>query len=132
MPEQEMLLWVGIASAATFFVSLASLPWLVAQIPADYFNHDRREPTQWKKRHPLLRAALLIMKNLLGYVLFVGGVIMLFIPGQGILTLAMSLLLMDYPGKYHLERRIVAIPAVFRGLNWLRAKRKARPLNPLR
>ncbi|MCK9505951.1 MAG: hypothetical protein M0Q95_17450 [Porticoccaceae bacterium] len=132
MLSQEILLWVGTASIATLIISLMTLPWLVAKIPADYFNHDRRTPTGWKTQHPLLRAVLLIMKNLLGYVLLVGGVLMLFIPGQGILTMAMGLLLMDYPGKYQLERRIVAIPAVFRGLNWLRTQRGVKPLNPLR
>jgi hypothetical protein len=53
---------------------------------------------------------------------------MLVLPGQGILTIATGLLLMDYPGKFRLERRIVATPMVLKGLNWLRAKANQPPL----
>ena len=53
---------------------------------------------------------------------------MLFIPGQGLLTIAIGLLLMDYPGKFTLERKIASNPKIFNGLNWLRAKVRARPL----
>jgi len=132
MSWQAALLWLGTISVFTFVISLLSLPWLVARIPADYFNHEYRIPTHWKQEHPLVRTFFLVIKNLLGYVLLVGGFIMLFIPGQGILTMAIGLMLMDYPGKYQLERRIVAIPAVFKGLNWLRKKAHVQPLNPLR
>jgi archaellum biogenesis protein FlaJ (TadC family) len=123
MPSAELLYWLGGLSVAIFFISLVSLPWLVARIPADYFCHNRRQPTPWKDQHPIIRAILLALKNLLGWVLLIGGFVMIFIPGQGLLTMAMGLLLMDYPGKYALERRIVALPAVHKGLNWLREKR---------
>ena len=53
---------------------------------------------------------------------------MLFLPGQGILTLVMGALLMDYPGKFQLERKIVKTPAILKGLNWLRAKANKPPL----
>lgn len=122
------ILWLSALSVATFVLSLAALPWLVAKIPEDYFLHGSRIPAAWKQAHPVLRYILMALKNLLGLVLLVGGFVMLFIPGQGILTMAMGLMLMDYPGKFQLERRIVAIPAVYKGLNWLRKKRHAPPL----
>ncbi len=120
--------WLSTVSLVTFVTSLATLPWLVSKIPTDYFCHQRREPAPWKDAHPVLRLVMIALKNLLGVILLVGGIIMLLIPGQGILTIAMGLLLMDYPGKYRLERRIAAIPAVLRGLNWLRARRNVPPL----
>jgi len=61
-------------------------------------------------------------KNLLGLALLCGGLLMLFLPGQGLLTMAVGLLLMDYPGKYALERKIVSRPSILKGMNWLRAK----------
>ncbi len=126
--NQELLGWLTFASAATFLISLATLPWLVARIPADYFAHRKRHATPLKQRHPVIRLLLLIGKNLLGAILLAGGLVMLFVPGQGLLTMAMGLLLLDYPGKYALERRIAGQHSVLSGLNWLRAKAGAPPL----
>lgn len=128
MSSEELLLWLAIASAVIFVVSLATLPWLVAKIPSDYFCHHQRSPAEWKQRHPFVRILSLIMKNLLGLILIAGGIIMLFTPGQGLLTILMGIVLMDYPGKYALERRVVSIPAIYSGLNWLRRKKNASPL----
>lgn len=126
--HQHLLWWMGVGSAFVFVISLLSLPWLVAQIPDDYFVPKKREPTQWKTRQPLIRLIILIGKNCLGYVLLLGGILMLFLPGQGLLTMITGLLLIDYPGKFRLERRIVNTPAVLKSLNWLRAKANKPPL----
>jgi hypothetical protein len=125
---QEVFFWLGIISVLTFIVSLFSLPWLVARIPEDYFLYSKRHPANLKKSHPLTRLILLAGKNILGAILIAGGIIMLFIPGQGLLTVAMGLLLMDYPGKYQFERRMVQNENVLHGLNWLRARAKTQPL----
>ena len=125
---QEVFTWLALISLITFVISLLSLPWLVAQIPDDYFLYSKRKPAQLKKSHPLIRMALLIGKNALGVVLLAGGVIMLFIPGQGLLTIAMGMLLIDYPGKFELEQRLARNEKVLHGLNWLRARGHAPPL----
>lgn len=125
---QHLLVWMGVCSAAIFFISLLSLPWLVSKIPVDYFSPEKRQPTEWKAQRPVMRLMILIGKNCLGYLLLLGGILMLVLPGQGILTIATGLLLMDYPGKFRLERRVVKTPAVLKGLNWLRAKANQPPL----
>lgn len=126
--NQHLLMWMGLGSLAVFVVSLLSLPWLVAQIPEDYFVPKKLRPTQWKAKRPVTRLVTLISKNLLGYVLLLGGIMMLFLPGQGILTMVAGILLIDYPGKFALERKVANTPAIFEGLNWLRAKAKKPPL----
>lgn len=126
--NQGLLGWLTLVSVVTFVVSLATLPWLAARIPADYFAHRKRHAMPLKQRHPVLRLLLLIGKNLLGAILLTGGLIMLFLPGQGLLTIMMGLLLLDYPGKYALERRIASQHSVRSGLNWLRARAGAPPL----
>jgi len=65
---------------------------------------------------------LLIGKNLLGCVIIVAGIVMLVLPGQGILTILAGIMLLDFPGKYRLLRWIVARPQVLRTLNWLRRR----------
>lgn len=126
--HQHLLAWMGVISAIVFVVSLLSLPWLVARIPEDYFSHRDRQPTPWKKQHPVIRLLLLAGKNLLGLILLVGGLLMLLLPGQGLLTILMGALLLDYPGKYNIERRVVSQPKVLKSLNWLRAKANHPPL----
>ena len=116
-----------IFSAAMIVAALLLVPRLVARIPPDYFNHESRERTG-PRRHPILHALLLVLKNLVGLVLLLAGIAMLVLPGQGLLTMLAGLMLMDFPGKYRLERWFVRRPAVLKGLNWMRKKGGAPPL----
>lgn len=92
---------------------------LIRRLPEDYFTQDSRPA------RPLLRAILL---NLVGAALLLAGVVMLFMPGQGLLTILLGLILMDFPGKYALERRLVARPGVLRNINRLRTRSGVPPL----
>ena len=117
-----------IAISVLFVVSILSLPWLVAKLPEDYFVGNQRQQSEWKRRYPLMSILVTLGKNLLGYVLIAGGILMLFLPGQGVLTIVVGILLIDYPGKYKLEKKLAKTPAIFKGLNWLRAKANTPPL----
>jgi len=119
---------IGLVSLLVFVVSLLSLPWLVAQIPEDYFAASKRRKAPWAGHNPIVRVVIIIGKNLLGVILLLGGFIMLFMPGQGILTMVAGLVLMDYPGKFAVEKKIATNASVLKGLNWLRAKAKKPPL----
>lgn len=44
------------------------------------------------------------LRNVLGAILLVAGIAMLVLPGQGVPTILISLGLMNFPGKYRLER----------------------------
>ena len=121
---------VGVLSAIIFIISLLSLPWLAAKIPEDYFLYDQRSSVLWKKKtSPVFHLLLTVVKNVLGIILLLGGILMLFIPGQGLLTIFMGLVLIDYPKKYILERKLVKTPVVLKGINWLRKKANKPPLN---
>ena len=123
-----LLTGIGFASLVLFVVTLLFLPWLVAQIPADYFSHKRREPLPWKELHPFFRYMILILKNIVGGLLLLAGLAMLLLPGQGWLTVLFGLILMDYPGKFRLERKIVSQPKLLRLINWLRKKQHKPPI----
>ncbi|MGY8792743.1 MAG: hypothetical protein ACKVI9_03645, partial [Gammaproteobacteria bacterium] len=98
--------------------------WFVAQISDDYFLTTKRMPDGLKARAPFLRLILLIGKNLLGVCLIAGGLLMIVLPGQGLITIITGLLLIDYPGKFQLEQKIVSMPSVLKALNWIRIKAK--------
>lgn len=59
--------------------------------------------------------------------LIVSGIMMLFIPGQGILTIIIGIILTDFPYKYRIERWIITRPRILSTLNQLRMKAKKQP-----
>jgi hypothetical protein len=111
-----------------FIGSLVLVPWLVLQIPHDYFLGMTRAEHRPRFRHPGRRLAALVAKNLLGGILLTAGLAMIFLPGQGLLTLFMGIMLIDFPGKFRLEKRIVCTPVILRSLNWIRVKRNRPPI----
>ena len=123
-----VLIGLGASSILIFIISILGISWFVAQIPEDYFLSSKRKPSKWKEQKPILRLAVLFGKNIIGLSLIIGGLLMLVLPGQGLLTIVTGLLLINYPGKYKLEQKLVAIPSVFRALNWIRVKANKPPL----
>jgi archaellum biogenesis protein FlaJ (TadC family) len=123
-----VLIGLGASSILIFIISILGISWFVAQIPEDYFLSSKRKPSKWQEQKPILRLAVLFGKNIIGVSLIIGGLLMLILPGQGLLTIVTGLLLINYPGKYKLEQKLVAIPSVFRALNWIRVKANKPPL----
>jgi amino acid transporter len=105
----------------TFAISLAIVSFIMVKIPADYFRKDRPREL-WSERHPVVRYIGIFVKNLLGVLLVVLGIIMSIpgVPGQGILTILLGIMLLDFPGKRDLEHRLVSQPRVFNAINKLR------------
>ncbi len=124
----QVLVWLGGSSLLIFTFSLLGISWLVAQIPENYFLHETRHPSLWKVKTPILRLMILVIKNVLGAFLIIGGLMMLVLPGQGLLTIVTGFLFVDYPGKFKLERKMVSYPAILNSLNWIRSKSNKAPL----
>ena len=53
---------------------------------------------------------------------------MLVLPGQGLFTIIIGLMLSNYPGKYSIEKKFITIPSVLKSINWLRKKSNKPPL----
>ena len=123
-----VLIGLGISSILIFILSILGISWFIAQIPEDYFLSTKRKPSKWQEQKPILRLAVIFGKNIIGFSLIIGGLLMLVLPGQGLLTIVTGLLLVNYPGKYKLEKKLVAIPSIFRALNWIRVKASKPPL----
>ena len=120
------IILLGTISFVIFVFSLISIRWLVALIPSDYFIN--RDSSKFKITYPSLWLVSIIIKNILGYTLIIGGTLMLFLPGQGLFTIFIGLLLSNYPGKYYLERKFIAMPKIYKTVNWLRKKSNQPPL----
>ena len=127
---QQLVLWSGAVSLGALAATVVGVPWVVGRLPANYFNRAHREVWREADGEPAFALILGLLKNLLGACLVLLGVLMLFTPGQGLLTLLAGLLLMNFPGKYRLECWLVRQPGVLRGMNWLRARRDQPPFEP--
>jgi len=71
---------------------------------------------------------LWIGRNLIGLVFVLAGVVLLVLPGQGLLMIIIGLLLVDFPGKRAIERKIARRPKILKLLNGIRSRRGRPPL----
>ena len=113
-----MLVWIG---------TLVAVPLIIVWLPEDYLT---AEPTisVVRRKAPLWRYPYWIAKNIIGYILIIAGIIMLFIPGQGILTIVLGLTLINFPGKRKVIRRIFRFQRILKVINRLREKAHKPPL----
>jgi len=126
----EATIWYLAAfSIASFIGTLLLVPVLVIRIPEDYFAEKKRHRWEpWAHEHPLIRWSLLIAKNSLGYIIIILGIAMLVLPGQGVLTILIGVMFINFPGKYRLERWVVMRAPVLNSINKLRQRAGRAPL----
>ncbi len=123
----DVLVGLTVVSIISFMGSLIAIPWILIHLPDDYF--DVRVPRHWMKdHHPVLRIVGHTIKNVTGAVFLVVGFLMLFLPGQGLLTMLIGISFMDFPHKRKLEARIIGQPAVLSAINAMRRKFNKLPL----
>ena len=117
------MFWQYIAASAllaivAFVASLVVITVLLVNLPTTFFldSHSRH---LWIDRHPVIRWSGLILKNLAGWILvLLGGILILpGVPGQGVLTILFGLVLVDFPGKRKVERRLLAHPRLRMRIN---------------
>jgi hypothetical protein len=113
--------WIVAISTVYFLVSLLVIRILIVRMPADYFVAGRRPPGVYA--HPAAAISLRIVKNLLGAIVIIVGLVMSLpgVPGQGVLTLLIGLTLTDFPGKRRIEIWILRRRVILSAINGLRA-----------
>jgi len=113
----------------TFAVSLAIVSFILVRLPPTYFQHEHNRDF-WTDRHPGIRIAGIIAKNILGILLVALGILMSIpgVPGQGVLTILLGIMLLDFPGKRRLELNLVSRPKVLKAINGLRRRFGKSPL----
>lgn len=127
--DNEVLFGSLVTVSMIIFVgTLIVVPWALVRLPSGYFRRDRERRIPMPALHPLLRAVLLVLKNLLGGMFVILGVAMIVLPGQGLLTILIGMLLLDFPGKYKVERYFVSRKPVLQSINWLRRRARRPPL----
>ena len=124
----QILLGVGLF-LGSLALSFAAIAIVMVKIPANYFSsHYKRDFLPGSSF--VVRWGAVIAKNILGVFLILLGIALSLpgVPGQGILTILLGLIMLDIPGKRPLEARIIKRPAVLAAINKLRAKYNKPPL----
>jgi hypothetical protein len=123
-PAVTLLLVVGIWVLLTA-LSFVAVAIAVVRLPDDYFS--RPGPPVRHTRTSTLRR---IARNLLGILLIAVGVVLSVpgIPGQGVLTILLGVMLVDFPGRWKAERWLVSHPGVLAAMNTLRRRFGKPPL----
>ncbi len=124
----NVLFGVGVFLLSLTF-SFAAIAVVLVKLPANYFSShykaDFMPDSPW-----IVRWGAVILKNVFGVFLILLGIALSLpgVPGQGILTILLGLIMLDIPGKRPLEARIIQRPAVLSAANKLRARFNKPPL----
>ena len=126
-PLHTLLGWLAGLSLGTFFLSLLLIPYFLGKLAPDCFVKLNKKAEQTRPPFTVGSLILLIARNVIGFALLLSGIAMLILPGQGILTMLLGVLLLSFPGKLTLITRLTGLPGVRRSLDWLREKRGKQP-----
>lgn len=124
----NVLLGVGLF-LGSLLVSFLAIGVVMVKIPANYFSTHYKQDflpgSPW-----IVRWGAVIAKNIFGIFLIVLGILLSLpgVPGQGILTILLGLIMIDIPGKRPIEARIIKRPTVLAAVNKLRDRYGKPPL----
>ena len=121
---------LGIAAfLISIAVSFGAIVLVMVKIPENYFSshyvQDFMPGSSWA-----VRWGAVIAKNVAGALLILLGIVLALpgVPGQGLITILLGLILLDIPGKRPIESRIIKRPAVLSAINKLRHRYNKPPL----
>ena len=122
--NSDLIFLLGSLSIFILIISVFMMVLIISFLPEDYFKSENRNliSSVQNSRYPLLKLLVLITKNFFGVLLLLSGILMLVLPGQGILTIITGLVFMDYPGKYKFERKLLRQKGVINSKNWIRSR----------
>jgi hypothetical protein len=112
-----VLIFVG-----TFLLNLGIVSVILVKLPKDHFKSDKSKRVSGA--NATVRLLKVIGKNVAGWLLIALGIVLSLpgVPGQGLLTVLLGLMLVDFPGKHHLEQKLLSRPAVINSINALRGR----------
>jgi len=113
----------------SFFVNLGIVSLILVKLPADHFSKSRKTKF-WAGPRPAIHAAEVIGKNIAGVLLVALGIVLSLpgVPGQGLLTVLLGIMLLDFPGRHRLEQKLLSKPSIVNTINRLRGRFGKPPL----
>jgi hypothetical protein len=114
---------------ASFLINLGIVSFILVKLPADHFS-KKRKTKFWAGPRPAIHAAKVIGKNIAGVLLVALGIVLSLpgVPGQGLLTVLLGIMLLDFPGRHRLEQKLLSKPSIVNTINRLRGRFDKPPL----
>jgi hypothetical protein len=106
----------------TFLLNLGIVSVILVKLPKDHFKHEKSKGVTGS--NATVRVLKVIGKNVAGWLLIALGIVLSVpgVPGQGLLTILLGLMLVDFPGKHRLEQKLLSRPGVINAINRLRGR----------
>jgi hypothetical protein len=114
---------------ASFLINLGIVSFILVKLPADHFS-KKRKTKFWAGPRPAIHAAKVSGKNIAGVLLVALGIVLSLpgVPGQGLLTVLLGIMLLDFPGRHRLEQKLLSKPSIVSTINRLRGRFDKPPL----
>jgi purine-cytosine permease-like protein len=121
--DEKVIIILTSVSMISLVLSIFIIPYVIVNIPENYFISKRRV-----RKKGIIYLFTRIIKNLFGLVLGLIGFIMIFTPGQGLLFLFIGFMMLNFPGKYNLEKKLIKNKKIYNSINRIRKKYNKPPL----
>ena len=106
----------------TFFLNLGIVSVILVKLPKDHFRSDKSKRVTGS--NATIRVLKVVGKNVAGWLLIALGILLSVpgVPGQGLLTILLGVMLVDFPGKDRLEQKLLSRPGIINTINRLRGR----------
>ena len=106
----------------TFLLNLGIVSVILVKLPADHFKSDKSKRVSGS--NATIRVLKVIGKNVAGVLLIILGIVLSIpgVPGQGLLTILLGVMLVDFPGREKLEHKLLSKPGIINTINRLRGR----------
>ncbi|MDH5414979.1 MAG: hypothetical protein OEW87_12640, partial [Flavobacteriaceae bacterium] len=112
---------VTLISTLIFLLSLISSIAIIINLPADNWIKYHQDPRK------IPHSRFFVLRNILSVLLFVLGFLMLFLPGQGVLTILIAVFISDLPYRQRIINWIISQDKIQMALNRLRKRFNKEP-----
>ena len=118
---RTILIWV-LVFVGTFLLNLGIVSFILVKLPKDHFKNDKSKRVSGS--NATIRVLKVIGKNVAGWLLIALGIVLSLpgVPGQGLLTVLLGVMLVDFPGKHRLEQKLLSRPRIINTINRLRGR----------
>jgi hypothetical protein len=117
-------------TAIAYFIFIS---YIITQLDKRYFiprqisDVDVSAPAHLTSVNRNLTKLVKMAKILVGVSFLLIGLVMLVLPGQGLITMLIGFSLLPFPGKNKVEQNILSLKSVRSSLNWIRIKANKEP-----
>lgn len=117
-------------TAIAYFIFIS---YIITKLDKRYFirrqlsEEDGIIPPHLTSMHSNRTKLLKMAKMLVGVSFLLIGLVMLVLPGQGLITMLIGFSLLPFPGKNKMEQNILSRKSVRSSLNWIRIKANKDP-----